>query len=58
MSVEEWKSEDGQAMAEYSLLIALLILASLLAVSAVAQSIVNLYEVRIRPFLTKALSGH
>ncbi|WP_454996010.1 Flp family type IVb pilin [Bulleidia extructa] len=58
MSIEEWKSEDGQAMAEYSLLIALLILVSLLAVSAVAQSIVNLYEVRIRPFLTKALSGH
>ncbi len=58
MSIEEWKSEDGQAMAEYSLLIALLILASLLAVSVVAQSIVNLYEVRIRPFLIKALSGH
>lgn len=58
MSIEEWKSEDGQAMAEYSLLIALLILVSLLAVSAVAQSIVNLYEVRIRPFLAKALNGH
>lgn len=58
MSIEEWKSEDGQAMAEYSLLIALLILVSLLALSAVAQSIVNLYEVRIRPFLEKALNGH
>lgn len=57
MSIEEWKSEDGQAMTEYGLLIGILVVAILLVITATAGSIVNLYEVRIRPILLNALVG-
>ncbi|EFC05367.1 hypothetical protein HMPREF9013_0301 [Bulleidia extructa W1219] len=57
MSIEEWKSEDGQAMTEYGLLIGILVVALLLVIGATAGSIVNLYEVRIRPILLNALVG-
>ena len=57
MSIEEWKSEDGQAMTEYGLLIGILVVAILLVITATAGSIVNLYEVRVRPILLNALVG-
>lgn len=57
MSIEEWKSEDGQIMVEYGLLIGLLVVALLVVIGMTAGSIVNLYEVHIRPFLLGALVG-
>ena len=44
-------------MTEYGLLIGILVVALLLVIGATAGSIVNLYEVRIRPILLNALVG-
>ena len=57
MSIEEWKNEDGQAMTEYGLLIGILVVALFLVIGATTGSIVNLYEMRLRPILLNALIG-
>ena len=53
--LRNFESEEGQAMVEYSLILALIVLASFGALSGVADAVTGMYNDKIWPAIKSAL---